>query len=222
MTNQGDFPMLVKKLIRISLFLFILTGCSNASGNNLPNGVLYQDDFSADNGAWLLESDMEATASIHDGRLFLNIDSANLIAWAELKDQKYNNFELQVDAIQVGGPDNNSYGVVFRMKDPSSYYRFDISGDGYYALTRRDAADGGSWVWITDDWQESDAINRGASANHIKIVAQDEQFDFWINGEKITSIQDGAYRTGTIGLDAGTFHESGVQVAFDNLVIREP
>ncbi|MBN1316511.1 MAG: DUF1080 domain-containing protein [Anaerolineales bacterium] len=214
--------MLVKKLLPISIFLLVLTSCSIASGNKLPSGVLYQDDFSADNGTWLLESDMEATASIHDGRLYIDIDSPNLIAWAELKEQTFKDFELELDAIQVGGPDNNSYGIIFRMKDPSAYYRFDISGDGYYALTRRDALDGGSWVWITDDWMESDAINRGASANHIKIIAQDDQFEFWVNGVKISTLQDGAYSSGSIGLDAGTFHESGVQVAFDNLVIREP
>lgn len=208
---------------KLALFLLILLiGCSSTSGKKLPSGVYYQDDFSADNGTWLLESDLDATASITNGRLTLSIDSPNLIAWAELKEQTFDDFVLEIDASQVGGPDNNSYGIIFRMKDPSSYYRFDISGDGYYALTRRDPTDGGSWVWMTGDWLVSEAINRGPSSNHIKIVAQGDQFEFWINGEMITTIQDGAYRTGSIGLEAGSFHESGVQVAFDNLVISKP
>jgi hypothetical protein len=212
---------------RVGFLLFLLValaGCNSAGpgGQDFPEGVLYQDDFASDQGNWLLESDLEATAAVLEGQLRVTIDSANLIAWAELAEQEFSDFVLTVDASQIAGPDNNSYGVVFRKQDPSAYYRFDISGDGYYALTRRDKADGGKWTWITSDWLRSDAINLGAATNQIEIVAEGSHFTISVNGEQVVEADDTAYRSGAIGLDAGSFNESGVVIGFDNLLIREP
>ena len=204
--------------------LFALAGCGAAgeTGQDFPAGVLFQDDFASDQGNWLLESDLDATAAVLDGQLRVTIDSANLIAWAELAEHEFSDFKLTVDASQIAGPDNNSYGVVFRKQDPSAYYRFDVSGDGYYALTRRDKTDGGKWTWITSDWLQSDAINLGASTNQIEIVAQGSHLTISVNGEQVVTVDDNAYRSGAIGLDAGSFNEPGVVIGFDNLSIREP
>jgi len=210
------------RISRFALLLLLLIGCNRATSEGLPAGVLYQDDFAADAGNWLLESDLDASASYADGQLHLSITTPNLVAWAELQDRTFDDFVLEIDATQVDGPDNNSYGVVFRIKNPSAYYRFDISGDGYYALTRRDEDEGGRWTWITEDWLESAAIHRGASTNKIKIVAQGSHLVFYVNGQQIAEADDSAYRSGAIGLNAGSFHEPGVTIAFDNLTIQKP
>ena len=202
--------------------LLMLASCSRPSGEHRPSDVLYQDDFSEDAGRWILESDLDATASHSGGELRLAIDSPNLIAWAELRGERFEDFTLEVDASQTAGPDNNSYGVIFRIQNPSAYYRFDISGDGYYAFLRRDESEGGRWVWITEDWQPSSAIRQGVNTNRIKIVAQDDLFQFFVNGEQLLEANDSAYHSGSIGLAAGAFQEPGVNVAFDNLIIKNP
>lgn len=198
-----------------------LVGCSRGNESQLPVGVLFQDDFT-DGSNWILETDLAASAAVLDGQLLVVVDQANLITWAELEELRFDDFVLDVEATQVAGPDNNSYGVIFRMRGPSAYYRFDISGDGYFAFSRLDDEDGGRWVWITDDWLESSAIRTGASTNQIKIVARGATFEFFVNGQKVAQAEDDTYRSGAIGLDAGAFHEPGVQIAFDNLKISEP
>jgi len=205
----------------VGIALLLLAGCSLPTDEGLPIGVLYQDDFAADTGNWLLESDLDASASYAEGRLHQHVAAPNLIAWAELVDRQFTDFVLEVDATQVAGPDDNSYGVVFRLRGPSAYYRFDVTGDGYYTFIRRDEADGGRWTEIID-WTESLAIHRGASTNRIKIVAQGSHFGFYVNEQQVAEAEDGTYPSGAIGLDAGSFDEAGVQIAFDNLTIRQP
>jgi hypothetical protein len=208
--------------IALLVLILLLAGCNRATiGEKLPSGILYQDNFDADTGNWLLESDMDANSSFAEGRLQLEITDSNLIAWAELKERQFDDFVLRVDATQLAGPDNNSYGVIMRMKSSSAYYRFDISGDGYYAFTRRDEDDGGTWVWITEDWLESEAIHKGNSTNKIKIDAQKSHFSFYVNDQLIAEADDDTYRSGLIGLNAGSFHESGVKIGFDNLTVSE-
>lgn len=209
-------------LALLALMLALVACGGGGDGPKLPEGVLFQDDFSADQGAWILEADLDANASLKDGQLQISIDAPNLIAWAEVKEKEFADFALEVDASQLGGPDNNSYGIVFRKRSPSAYYRFDISGDGYYALTRRDETDGGTWTWITPDWLASDAIHQGASSNHVKIVAQGSHLVFYVNDQLLLETDDNGYRSGGVGLDAGSFNEAGVLIGFDNLVIREP
>lgn len=213
--------MHLSKLAPLCVVLSLLTGCTALGGERSSGGVIYQDDFSVESEDWLLESDLDASASYVDGQLQLRVSSPNLIAWAELKEHQFDDFELEAEVTQLSGPDNNSYGIVFRMKSPSAHYSFDISGDGYYRFNRRDEAEGGRWTEIID-WLESPAIHRGASTNMIRIVAQGDQFTFYINGQLVAEANDDGYRSGSIGLNAGSFHEPGVEIAFDNLVVRRP
>lgn len=214
--------MRLARFITLCTAILMLMGCNRLTSERLPEGVLYQDDLDGDTGNWILESDMDANARFAEGQLQLEITSPNLIAWAELKDQAFGNFVLEVDASQLGGPDDNSYGIIFRVKNPSAYYSFDISGDGYYAVRRRDETDGGSWTRITEDWLQSSAIHQGASTNRIKIVAQGSHFTFYVNDQQVAEADDDTYRSGAIGLNAGSFHEPGVRIGFDNLVITKP
>jgi hypothetical protein len=186
------------------------------------NGALYRDGFDDSQSQWVLEADLEASARIADGQLLLNVLEPNLVTWAQLTDRTFGDFVLEVEATQVSGPNNNSYGVLFRVQDPTAYYRFDISGDGYYAVTRRDPTGGGRWTWLTGDWVPSTAIHQGASTNRIRVLAQGSHFVFWVNGEQLTEADDKTYSRGAIGLNAGSFDEPGVMVSFDNLTITKP
>jgi hypothetical protein len=107
------------------------------------------------------------------------------------------------------------------MRSPSAFYRFDISGDGYFEFSRRNDESDNAWTTITD-WVESAAIQEGASENRLRIEAEGSRFSFYINDQLVAEADDPTYRSGSIGLDAGSFSEGGVEVAFDNLMVTEP
>ncbi len=143
------------------------------------------------------------------------------VAWTKCTQVEYSDFILDVDATQVSGPDNNSYGVIFRYGlEAKEFYTFLISGDGFYVFTV-DGADRDEPELLVD-WTESSAINKGAQTNHIKIAAVGENMKYYVNDQFLGEVQDTRFGTGVVGFFTGSLDEGGVQVSFDNLVISQP
>jgi len=128
-------------------------------------------------------------------------------------------FRLTIDLEQVIGPDNNGYGVMFRVsQDAKDFYRFLISGDGYVNFIK--AVDGAPTTIF--NWTPSTLVNKGNAANQVTIVANGNLFTFYVNGELLHTIADSTFDTGYVGLSAIKFVEEGgeLQITFDNLRIE--
>jgi hypothetical protein len=160
-------------------------------------------------------------------------------------DRKFNDLDLRVTAQQIAGPDDNQFGVLFRYHDLDNYYAFMISGDGYYSLVKYQDGQ----LEKISDWGKSNAIRQGIAANEIRVVANADEFMFYINGELVplclrgenrTSMwlpgdqpgvcytddvtyiyKDDDFKQGRVALAAGTSSTYGdtVTVAFDDLSI---
>jgi hypothetical protein len=178
----------------------------------------YADDFSAPHGGWKTASDEAITIGLQDGALHFTIDDLDTIAWSTPKDKRFGDFVLDVDATQVAGPDDNSYGVIFRYQDDRNFYRFDISGDGYFAVFKR--KDG---VWSKlQDYAESAAVKQDNATNHLQVIAKGNQFTLNVNGETVKTFSDKDFPNGNLGVTAGTlFDNAGVHIAFDNVKVSE-
>jgi hypothetical protein len=138
--------------------------------------------------------------------------------FATLQQQTFSDFVLEIDAQQTSGNPDSSYGVLFRMQDDSQFYRFEITADGHFMLERRNGD--GTWTRMLPDWTQSAAINQGINVvNRLKIIASGSQISIYANDVLLQQVSDPTYTTGTIGLDAGSFGDANLQVAFDNLVV---
>jgi hypothetical protein len=190
----------------------LLVACG---GGELP----WTDDFSAPASGWLAESDASAEVEYHDGVMRILVKAPNSLAWASAE-REFSNFRLTVEAIQAGGPDDNEYGVLVRMQDLSHFYRFSISGDGYYMVSKYD---GEEWEVLSgDDWMPSDAIHLGAATNLLEVVCQGPMMTFFVNGAQLVEVKDSSYSRGDVGLYAGSFFEPDVEIHFDNLRVDSP
>jgi hypothetical protein len=163
-------------------------------------------------------------------------------------DRKFNDFDLRVTTQQVSGPEDNQYGVLFRYRDLENYYAFLISGDGYYALVKmKDGV-----LEFVSNWGLTDITRQGVASNEIRVVALQDTFQFWVNGqlmplclrgENLTSMwdesqgpgacmtdelayvyQDDDFEQGRIALAAGSSADlsSAIVVGFDDLLIVGP
>jgi hypothetical protein len=191
--------------------MVLLVACG---GGELP----WSDDFSASTSGWLAESDASAEVTYHDGVMRILIKAPNSLAWASAE-RDFSDLRLTVEATQAGGPDDNEYGVIVRMQDPDHFYLFSISGDGYYQASKYD--DDGRVV-LGDDWLPSDAIHLGAATNLLEVVCRGRTMTFSVNGVQLVETQDSSYSRGDIGLYAGSFFESDVEIHFDNLRVDSP
>lgn len=194
-------------------FILVLSACGPAL-TPLP----YADDFSTPDGGWKTASDEAIKIEVQDGALQFTIDDLDTIAWSTPKDKRFGDFVLDVDATQVDGPNDNTYGVIIRYQDDRNFYRLDISGDGYFAVFKRKD---GAWSKV-QDYAESAAVKQGNATNHLQVIAKGNQFTFNVNGETVKTFNDGDFSSGNIGLTAGTlFENAGVHIAFDNLNVSE-
>ncbi len=194
----------------------------NEAGLSADGAVLYADDFTPETtGKWQLEGDERGQALLQDGQLVVEVNEPNTVQYVTLAEQTFSNFALEVDATLLAGSADSSYGLLFRLTGPEQFYRFDITGSGLFLVERYDG--GGVWTRLSDDWQEAAGLQTGAGAvNRLGVLAVAGTFSFYGNGELLLQVADGRYSEGSIALDAGTFGQPGLRVAFDNLVVRRP
>lgn len=208
------------------LVLFMLLSCrpqpDTLGGPISDADILYSDDFIPDTtGKWQLEGDERGQVTLQNEQLIVEVNEANTVQFATLGEHSFTNFALEVDATLLAGGTDSTFGVLFRMTDPDQFYRFDITGSGLFTVERYET--GGGWTRLSEEWVESEYIATGVGAtNRLGVLAVGGTFSFYANGNLLLQLADGRYSGGNIGLDAGTFGQTGLQVAFDNLVVSQP
>lgn len=179
--------------------------------------LAWQDDFSAPEGGWGETSDLQSVKQYENGQYHITVYSPELFIWS-IAGRDLADFMAEVEATQVSGPNDNGYGLLFRFQDDQHFYRFDISGDGFYLLSKRAE---NQWVTLVD-WTESPFIYKGKATNRLKVICQGAQISLYVNDRHLTDFSDASYSHGDIGLFAGTLSQGGVHISFDNLTVWAP
>ena len=98
---------------------------------------------------------------------------------------------------QVGGVNDQFYGLVIRAQNNESYYVFGVSASQQWSFQR--VAHGGHTMIVgpTTDTH----IKRGPNAsNTISVRMTGSHFVFFVNGVQVGQADDSAYASGTVGL----------------------
>lgn len=85
-----------------------------------------------------------------------------------------------------------------------SYYSFQFTRNGYFSVWRR--VDGGQLV-VLRDWTLSQAINQRDRWNTLRVVADGTTLEFYINGVRVWSGNDGTLTSGRVGF--GMYKDEG-------------
>ena len=179
--------------------------------------VVYRDDFRDQASGWDDSFDPQSMRQYGADKYRLEIRSPNMSAWG-LANRNISDFVLEVTARQEDGPADSSYGLVFRYQDKQNFYRFDITGDGFFLLSKYV---GGRWLTLVD-WRASPAIRPAGQDNFLRVSCLGENLAVFVNGSLLANIQDDSFRQGDIGFFAGSYQKPGVQASFDDLVIWAP
>ncbi len=222
-----------RHIVPVCLVLaLILTACSRLPGTpsigpsdvDLGGGptpviltLVYQDNFADQSSGWDDAFDTYTTKQYGGDRYHIEVRAPDLFAWG-LSNRNISDFVLEVKARQEDGPDNNCYGVIFRYQDPDNFYRFDVTGDGFFLLSKFVA---GRWLTLVD-WTTSPAIHRGVAENTLRISCLGQSISAYVNGQLVASVLDDTFRQGDIGLFAGTFDQPDVEISYDDLVVWAP
>jgi hypothetical protein len=213
-------------LLLAFVLIFTLTSCSTLqqflptgkTGNTTSANVLFKDDFSKSSSGWDQWSGDSGKTDYVDGTYQILVNQTQYDLWAN-PGKSFTDVSTEVDAVMVGGPQNNDFGILCRYKDLDNYYFGILSSDGYYAIGSVIAA---TQKILTDGMQASDKINTGFKSNRVRFDCVGDKLTLYANGTQLVQITDATLASGDVGLMAGTFDTAGTQVAFDNFVVNQP
>lgn len=223
------FLMLRSAGISLSTFFAKRPPTPTTSAYHIPEGSpLFSDNFLSDAYGWNLDSSPGSYAvALANGALTLEVDQHKLL-WELLPGQRtFGNFILTVNAVLTQGDQNDGYGVYIRgtstvESDLATYYRFELYGDGSYAIFKGiTGAQSLSTSTKIVNYTLSSAIQKQGKLNHIMIIAKGATLSFVVNGQLLTTIRDQSYTSGSVALFVSNLPQSklGTQAQFSQLAI---
>lgn len=204
------------------LILLSLTACQSALVTDLataPGEALFWDDFSQPSGNWLVSRTEAGAYAFLDGAYLISVVPPAYQMWA-LSGHEYRDVQVEADATLRAGPPANLYGLVCRAVDEQHFYFFAISSDGYFAVGK--VSEGSTSLLGQEMMAYNAAILTGESLNHLRFDCTGSALSGFINGQLVALTEDEDYTHGDAGLIAGTFDEGGVEIQFDDFVVRKP
>ena len=126
-------------ILILALLTLTLPACEKQPAPATPTAtgpqLLLADDFDDPASGWLEAADAEASQGYRDGQFFFQVRAPDLIVWEDAGGN-FEDFVLEVSTRQASGAPENSYGVLLRYVDEGNFYRFDLTGDGSYAVLK--------------------------------------------------------------------------------------
>jgi serine/threonine protein kinase len=194
---------------------------------NLLLGDCFQDNNNTNH--WDLSSQPnQYSANISNGSLILEDDNNKLLPETiRAYPYTFTDFKLEVDADLSQGDPINGYGVMIRgaldnLGRFKTYYRFELFGNGQYAISKGiSLPDGTNSDMTLVDFTPNSAIHPQGSINHISITAKGSYLTLAVNGVTVQSITDGSYNSGNIALFVANVTNAApmAQVTFSKLGI---
>ena len=216
----------MKRIIFSLLLVILLSACSVVDvvfpkTNEIPPSgtVLFSDTFSSTESGWNTWNQNGSYVIYQADGLRFFVDKPHLDFYSK-PGYTFADVRIEVEAIKVAGPDDNSFGVICRMQDEKNYYAFVISSDGYAGIIK---VEEGLYQLINSESMEfAPSVRQGEAINYLVVTCQYNFLKLDINGENQFSIQDNSFTNGDVGLIAGSFEETGVDIFFDNLTVFQP
>jgi len=173
------------------------------------------DQFLRATGRWPIEPTESSTFSISRA-LRIEVTEPQLLAWTINQDVSPADFLVEVDGWVDEAQTEGEYGIIIRRQDADNYYLYAISGDGFFGFWKRV---GGEWETVIP-WSNTDAIDPEPGAiNRPGVLAIGNRITLMLNDTPLTTLVDDTFATGDIGLVAGSFDATPVNVGFDDFAL---
>jgi hypothetical protein len=191
-----------------------------APGSTPSPKALFSDDFSDSSSGWDRVEDEEGTNDYDQDGYRILVNKANWYFWSN-PGLQFTDVVIDVDAKKIAGPDENDYGIICRYKDEQNFYFFTVGSDGYFAISK--ILNGEESLVGMDKMQFNDsAIKLADASNHLTAECVGDRLTLTVNGTVLADVKDADHTSGDVGLIAGTYDTTGVDVLFDNFVVTRP
>ncbi len=202
--------------------LLLLTACAGvARPDEQPAAgeLLFRDDFSSADSGWDSWSTVASAATYEQGGFRMRVNQPDYDYWSR-PGKRYADILMEVEAVQLGGPDTNDFGMICRYMDSDQFYAFLVSSDGYAGIVHVDRGD--YRIISGDRFTAVRGVRVGNEINKIRAECRGPRLRLWVNEELVAQAEDDGLAEGEIGLIAGAYHEPGVDILFDNFSVWAP
>jgi len=207
-------------LAAVHLLLAALAAACSPSGTPLPPGsVLFQDDFSRLSSGWPSQHTAEAILEYRDGQYAVLVLAPDANIWST-PGLDLGSVRLEVDAQQIGGPEDNLYGLICRYQDDANFVFLVVSSDGFAGIG--EVRDGERRILGGGAMLPSDAIAPRGYANHLTAECLEESLRLSVNGSLAAEAAAHAAPLGDVGVIVGSYAQAGVEIVFDSFSARVP
>lgn len=222
----------MKKTVRkflAAILLVLLAGCArlplvstllkNEPLSTAQVNQLFFDDFSETKSGWDRFQGEIGLTDYREETYRIQVNEPNTDLFAN-PGGIFKDIVIEVNAAMLGGPANNSFGVICRYRDEKNFYSAQISSDGYAGIFRM--KDGAVKLLGHKEMIPVPAILGGSAANRIRFECIGSSLALAVNGAPADAREDKSFENGDVGLIAGTFEEAGTLIAFDDFRVTQP
>lgn len=208
------------------ILLTAMTACG--AGESEPDACdspefVFIDDFNGEQDCgWAIYNRGGGSATVENSAMQVTVNQPGQLWWTN-PGRDFDDVIVSVEARQVGGPNDNAYGLICRYQNEENFYVFLVSGDGFFAIGKYQTGTE-NVVYLTENQQfiPSDAINLGVASNELSASCVGNQLSLEVNGIPVLSVTDPTFVTGDIGLAAGTLVAGTGVIEFDNVQAIAP
>ncbi len=186
-------------------------------------GLIFKDDFSDHLSGWTRQAAAEGVMDYDAGGFRIMVKEAQVNFWSTPQ-KDLGDVRLEVDEGKLGGPDENRVGLICRYSGDQFYF-FLITHDGYYGIgifSGGQAPDGRMELIGQAGMLAHPIINQGTNVNHLRADCTGSTLTLYVNGEQVAQVQDTRLTHGDVGVLAGAFDQSGVDIIFDDFIALQP
>lgn len=218
--------MLKKPALLLSPLLLILLSISCRFWSSALNQeessaeeILFQDSFSDPTSGWDRVRRDDMIADYDSGTYRIQGQKEYTDFWTN-PGLHFEDVSIDVQAWKIHGPDDNSYGVICRYQNQDNFYFFLISSDGFYGIGKIE--NGERILLEPEQMLPSNEIRVGEEPNHLHVTCVGPELSLSVNQVLLAETRDTSFSDGDVGLIAGTFAQPGVDIRFDNLLVKTP
>jgi S1-C subfamily serine protease len=194
----------------------IRTGITSGESFEPAGQVIYEDDFSTPTSGWKHIETEKGTAGYENGEYAITVTDSMFYLISD-REFAYDPIGIEADARVVQPAGDADFGFVCGYDGGDYFYVLEISEDGYYSIWKQ----AGEELTFLVEWTYSQEIAAGG-VMRLGAHCGSDQLILALNGKVLASAFDPEFRSGNIGIMAGTFDLPGIKVAFDNLKIILP
>ncbi len=212
-----------KLILAILSLALAALACGLPSIPGLPglDSSLFKDNFEGFNKTWGTGTDSDGAVEYENGGLRFQVFRTLYFIWSGPNDETYSNIRIEVTAKNNSSDPNAAFGIICNqgVVEDNMYY-VAVTANGQYAIAKGAVAQEDLFLTNNDEWGDSDLIPLNADSYRIGAECGNGTLTLFVNGEKVDSVQDSTYTSGTVALFAwNDEEENGADITFDDFII---